>query len=65
MPSNAELAALVDDSASTVIWVDIDGLDDAGAAAYATGNPPMDVEWDYVRLQWAVQYVVVAVNTSP
>jgi hypothetical protein len=65
MPTNADLAAQVDDSDSVTIWIDIPGLDAAGAAAYASGNPAMDVEWDYVRLQWAVQYVVIALNTSP
>jgi hypothetical protein len=49
------LAALLAESQSSTIYIDIEGLDDAGAAAMLSGDPPLHVEKDLVRDKWAVR----------
>jgi hypothetical protein len=45
----------LDNSQSSVIYVDIPGCDDAKAKAMLTGDPPLHVEHDAVRDKWAVR----------
>jgi len=53
---NAEdLAVQLDNSQSSVIYVDLPGCDDKQAAAMLTGDPPLHVEQDAVRGKWAVR----------
>ena len=53
---NAEdLALQLDNSQSSVIYVDLPGCDDAQAAALLTGEPALHVEHDAVRNLWAVR----------
>jgi hypothetical protein len=50
-----ELAALLAESQSATLFTDIEGLDDAAAAALLTSEPPLHVERDVVRGLWAVR----------
>jgi hypothetical protein len=50
------LAARLENSDSTVIYVDIDGLTDASAQEMLLAEPALHVEFDQVRQQWAVRY---------
>ena len=53
---NAEdLSLQLDNSPSSVIYVDIPGCDDKQAAALLLGKPPLHVEHDAVRNLWAVR----------
>jgi hypothetical protein len=45
----------LDNSQSSVIYVDIPGCDDAKAKAMLLGEPPLHVERDLVREKWAVR----------
>jgi hypothetical protein len=45
----------LDNSQSSVIYVDIPGCDDARAKAMLLGEPPLHVERDLVREKWAVR----------
>jgi len=54
---NAEdLAVQLDNSQSSVIYVDLPGCDDKQAAAMLSGDPPLHVEHDAVRGLWAVRH---------
>jgi hypothetical protein len=64
IPDTTDLAAQLDDSASVTLYTDIPGLDPAGAQGMAAADPPLDVAWDYVRQQWAVQAVAEPVVLS-
>jgi hypothetical protein len=49
------LAEQLAESQSATIYVEVEGLDDAGAAALISGDPPLHVEKDLVRDLWAVR----------
>jgi hypothetical protein len=51
----AVLAAQLGASDSATIYVEVAGLDAAGAEAMLTADPPLHVEWDHVRQKWAVR----------
>ena len=50
-----DIALELDNSQSSVIYVDIPGCDDKQAAAMLLGKPPLHVEHDAVRNLWAVR----------
>ena len=50
-----DIALELDNSQSSVIYVDIPGMTDDGTAAMLTGEPPLHVEHDAVRDKWAVR----------
>jgi len=50
-----ELALQLDNSQSSVVYVDMPGMDDTKAAAMLLGKPPLHVEHDAVRDKWAVR----------
>jgi hypothetical protein len=54
-PSTEVLAAQLAASDSAIIYVDIEGLDAYGAEDMLLADPPLHVEWDDVRGQWAVR----------
>lgn len=49
------LATQLEASSSSTIYLDIEGLDEAGAQAMLLADPPLHVEFDAVRGQWAVR----------
>ena len=50
-----DIALELDNSQSSVIYVDIPGMTDDGTAAMLTGEPALHVEHDAVRDKWAVR----------
>ena len=50
-----DIALTLDNSQSSVIYVDIPGMDDQQAEAMLTGEPALHVEHDAVRDKWAVR----------
>ena len=50
-----DIALELDNSQSSVIYVDIPGMDDQQAEAMLTGEPALHVEHDAVRDRWAVR----------
>ena len=50
-----DISLQLDNSQSSVIYVDLPGCDDAQAAALLTGEPALHVEHDAVRNLWAVR----------
>jgi hypothetical protein len=50
-----DISLQLDNSQSSVIYIDIPGMTDEGTAAMLTGEPPLHVEWDHVRQKWAVR----------
>ena len=50
-----DIALELDNSQSSVIYVDIPGMDDQQAEALLTGEPALHVEHDAVRNLWAVR----------
>jgi hypothetical protein len=53
--STTALAEHLAASQSATIYVDLPDLDDAGAAAMLSADPPLHVEKDAVRDLWAVR----------
>jgi hypothetical protein len=52
--ANKEFADLLANSQTSTIYVDAD-LNDKDAASLLLGDPPLFVEFDHVRQQWAVR----------
>ena len=50
------LVAALEHSDSAVVYVDIDGMTDAGAAELLLAEPALYLEFDQVRQKWAVRY---------
>ena len=50
-----DISLQLDNSQSSVIYIDIPGMTDEGTAAMLTGEPPLHVEHDAVRDKWAVR----------
>jgi hypothetical protein len=50
------LAARLETSDSATVYVDIDGMTQAGADELLLAEPALHAEFDEVRQQWAIRY---------